>query len=348
MKLTIKPGLEIGDGCPTFIIAEIGSNWTNLDDCLLSIEKAANCGADAVKFQLFTYRTLYGLDEPINRYRTLSAFPPGYRDVEEKMRGQLPLDWLPKLKEKADQCEIEFMCSAFSPELIDAVDPYVNIHKLASAEMCHVRMLEKLRSITKPVFMSTGSHAQGEIEQSLEWISSDIRLDLVLMYCVAAYPARVVDLAHIYDLRYRFKTLVGFSDHTTDVLNIPQMASQTACVIEKHVSFIDAETADSPHSLTQYEFGRMVKRLRKNYVGEAMFGPTIAEQNMLTRHNRRLIAIQNIKAGERFVEGVNLGIFRSLKDAPYALLPFDIEKVQGKVAKNEIPMGKGIVWGDVE
>src|SRR5688572_30128176 len=121
-----------------YFIAEVGSNWGSLDDCFKSIQLASAAGADAVKFQLFDQHALYGVD----------------RDVA--LSGVLDPEWLPKLKQKANSVGIDFMCSAFSPELVDAVDPYVHAHKVASCEMTHVRILEKLRHIGKPVILSTG------------------------------------------------------------------------------------------------------------------------------------------------------------------------------------------------
>lgn len=337
MKLQIKPGLEIGDGCPPFLIAEVGSNWTSLDDCLLSIEKAKECGADAVKFQLLTWASLYG---PIDqRKRTPSGSTP-----------YLPKTWLPKLKEKSDDCDIEFMCSAFSPELIDAVDPYVNIHKLASAEMCHVRMLERLNEIGKPVFMSTGAHTVDEITQSMQ-ILGQRTTPLVLMYCVASYPAKEIELDQIRTFRDYFSVLCGYSDHSLDVLVVPQAAcDHGACVLEKHFTALpELETPDRGHSLTPDQFKRMVTRIRSSGKTNRTLssGPGTEENGMINRHNRRLIATQDISRNTVFREGINFGIFRSLRDNPEALSPFEIKRVEGQKAKKEIKAGDGIGPGDV-
>lgn len=326
MKIKVRDGLEIGDGCPTFIIAEVGSNWRSFDDCFHSIRMAKECGADAVKFQLYDYASLYGTTT--NEYCY-----------------SLSLEWLPLLKAKADEVGIEFMCSAFSPGLIEAVNPHVNIHKLASAEMCHVRMLEKLRSIGKPVIMSTGAHTMPEIHDASILLRYDC--PLILLYCVAAYPARIVEIDAITALRDRFDVLSGYSDHSTDVLVIPQAARDAgAVVIEKHFTAIPGvETPDSPHSLTPDQFNRMVKGLRRS--GETFYGFTQEETPMRMRHHRRLIATRDIKVGEMFDEDFNFGIYRSLKDAPLAYSPFDVHVIQGKPSKRDMAAGDGICEGDV-
>ena len=106
-------------------IAEVGSNWSTFDDCMRSISLAKACGADAVKFQAYSHEALYG--KAAGNYDAGNGM--GYSIAE--LKGTLPLEWLPKLKDKAHAFNIEFMCSAFSPELLDAVNPHVNIHKLA-------------------------------------------------------------------------------------------------------------------------------------------------------------------------------------------------------------------------
>lgn len=355
--ISLPSGRKIGEGEPCFIIAEVGSNWRTLDDCLESVRQAKLAGADAVKFQAFNYAALYGLREPQDEESVC-------REMEEagalvfrcKPMAALSLDWFPALKAQADRVGIEFMCSAFSPELIDAVDPYVNIHKVASAECTHKRMLERLRKIGKPVILSTGAHGESDIKMAK---SALLDTQLVLLYCVAAYPAHEVELERISYLSRTFGTLAGYSDHTTDVLVIPAAARLVgASVIEKHVTAIEnTDTPDRGHSLTMEQFRRMVGSVRNAYrterQGTGTLAPSPAEREMVLRHNRRLIATRDIREGERFRACVepgiqNFGIYRSLKDETRAFHPFLIDEVDGRVAKRAVKAGDGIGPGDID
>lgn len=336
--ITLPSGRKIGEGQPPFIVAEVGSNWRTLDECLLSISHAKLCGADAVKFQLYNEQALYGGDN-WHGFNGLTQ-RDGKRDTLS-LEGQLPLEWLPKLKTKADAVGIEFMCSAFSPELVEAVDPFVNIHKVASAEMTHVRILEKLSKIGKPVILSTGASGEADIKAAIETLTPT---PTVLLYCVAAYPAREVALGRIESMEARFGLPIGFSDHTTDTLVIPRAAvSAGAVVLEKHVNFAQADGPDSAHSLSTDEFRRMVASIRGD---KRATGGSPQERGMILRHNRRLIATQDIQAGQTLLEGKNFGIYRSLKDDTHALGPFAIHLVLGKSAKRAIKAGDGIGPGD--
>ena len=91
----------------------------------------------------------------------------------------------------------------------------------------------------------------------------------------------------------------------------------------------------------------MVASLRNKQL-PAHLGPQIDEKDMVLRHKRRLKAIKPIKAGDKFVENVNFGGFRSLTDDPKALSPFVIDKVNGKIAAVDLNPGDGIGPGDVE
>jgi N-acetylneuraminate synthase len=308
------------------IIAEVGSNWHTFEHAKDSIALAKQCGADAVKFQLYDFESLYGFFK--------------VHDVSQC----LPIDWLPKLKQKADACEIEFMCSAFSPELLDIVNPYVETHKLASAEMSHVRMLEKLRSFGKPVIMSTGGHVMADVRKALDILGDT---PVCVMYCVSEYPARFVNPEDMRRYNCFGINKIGFSDHTTDVCIVVRKAIECgARIIEKHVNLVGVtDTPDAPHSLSLDEFKLYVKAARGDW---AEIPWKLGENDMRTGHNRRLIAIKDIHPGETFQEGVNFGIYRSIKHETKALSPWLADKVNGEISKNMLMAGDGIGPSDVD
>lgn len=351
--ITLPSGRRIGPGQPRFIIAEVGSNWRTLDDCKLSIAMAKAAGADAVKFQAFTHEALYGIRRDVEPGRLYIADEPSGKRIKRYEPDQyaLPLDWLPILAEKAKDTGIEFMVSAFSPELVRAVDPWVSIHKVASAELSHLRLLEAVNDCAKPVILSTGASGPEDIRRALDVLrrrdQGEKEVPVVLMYCVAAYPARDIDFRMLDALRERFMGIpVGFSDHTTDYGVIPRLAVEKgACVIEKHMTALDdRDTPDGPHSLTVDEFKKMVQSIR----GERPFAwGSGEEKEMQVRHNRRLVATRDILAGAVFTEGENFGIYRSLRDDTKGLSGFAVGRVHGARATRAIQAGEAIGPGDV-
>lgn len=345
LRLTDLPEIMLGDWEKPFVVAEVGSNWRNKVDCLYAIKMAKWCGADAVKFQLFDEESLYGFSQAKR-----DAAANGYLlDLSacRSVFGWLDPEWLPDLAEYARTQELEFMCSAFSPELLDLVDPFVRIHKVASSEINHARLLERINASGKPVFLSTAASTLPDIDTALKCLPD---CDKVVMYCVGSYPAKDIDLGCLDVLRLNTKCLVGYSDHSTDVRIIPAEAvKRGACVIEKHFNALDPgiETPDSGHSLNPDEFKLMIDsimgRSKDSYVG-----PTRDERDMILKHKRRLKCIRDIKVGEKLEENINFGIFRSLVDDAHAYSPFVIDHVVGKTALRDIRAGSGIGPGDFD
>lgn len=312
-----------------FVIAEIGSNWSSLDDCLTSVSQAEKCGADAVKFQLYDADVLFG---------------PGLAVVARPSIGQLNVDWLPKIKEKCDSVGIEFMCSAFSPEYLKAVDPFVKRHKIASSEMCHVRILEAARECNKPVLLSTAAQHKEDIWRAIETLAP---CETTLMYCSGSYPSNRTNPAAIHEMQEEFPGFeVGLSDHSKEVYLTAYMARwQNATVIEKHVNFVKSTGADAPHSLDGEEFADMVRLVRGHY--PVWGSPTKQEESFVTTHKRRLIATRDIAVGETLKEGHNFGIYRSLKPEEHAFIPWMINAVDGNTCMKPIKAGDGIGPGDI-
>lgn len=327
-----------------FVIAEVGSNWRTLEECLHSIQAAKDVGADAVKFQAFNHAALYGWPYPREEIPVVSwidwdgerrDFPPV---VVDEMKYALPLEWLVPLAARAKAVGIEFMCTAFSPELVAVVDPFVSVHKVASSDAAWPQMLEAVAKTGKPVLVSMGAKDTNTVVRIVNHFNYfGPKYPAIFMTCVASYPADCVELPAFSDAFPH-----GFSDHTLGYTATVEAARRGAIVIEKHfTAFPDLDTPDRPHSLTPAQFTRMVKLIR----GE----PVESEEGaMFLRHNRRLVATHDIQPGQHLKYGVNFGAYRSLVDDTRGASPFDWEKVNGRMAKGEIKRGVAISLEDVE
>ncbi len=313
-----------------FIICELGSNWRTLADITNSVNLIKAMGADALKLQAFTGEDLYGFDDGPLPY-------------------SLPLEWLPAIKEKCDKAGLEFMCTAFSPELLAAVDPYVDIHKIASSDLSYPQLLDAAKKTGKPVILSTGASGAGDVRQALEHLD---RAKTVLLYCNSAYPSTHHNLFQIDTMRERFQLPVGLSDHSLDAVYAPLAAItfHGAIVIEKHFTPIpEVDTPDRPHSLDATDFKIMCDHLRGK-ADTSDFQPTREEHAMMLRHNRRLVASKDIAAGEQLVFGKNYGAFRTLEDDAHGFSPFLWNNKEmgpeGRYALKAIAQGKGVGPGD--
>lgn len=345
-----------------FIIAEIGSNFTDFKSCLNTIAYSASCGADAVKFQLYSHKEMYGYEGP---KQTINKQCPHCNKIWESvgtytrhglikcrhcnnifeyskqlgMPGELPREWIPKLAEKAAACNIEFMCTAFSLEGYSYINKYVNLHKIASSDLSNLPVLNYLSNLQKPVLLSTGGG----------WGSMDIFNSLialrpapvVVLHCVSSYPASRACLDKILWLEDKFNVPVGYSDHTLDVFDLPALAVKNgAIVLEKHFNPLGLkDTPDAPHSLSLDDFKDMVKYLRGDSL---VYVPGRCQNDMKLKHLRRIVAIRPIKEGDILEYENNIGIYRTKENDEKGLSGFQIYTINGKRAVKDFNLGEGI------
>jgi N-acetylneuraminate synthase len=325
------------------IVAEIGSNWETKEHALASIDAAAAAGATAAKFQAFTCDALFGMPfEFID-----SELGHGEVAACGVYNSTLPLAWLPDLAHRASERGISFLCTAFSPALLAAVDPYVPAHKIASSDLCYPQLLQAAAATGKPIYLSTGAATEDEIAQALACLGPKASAKTTLLYCVAAYPARTTNTDALFTLKERFGLRVGISDHSREIIETAVNAQRArATVIEKHfTAFPELETPDRPHSLTADEFKMMVSYIRAPR--HAALGPTFEEVDMLTMHKRRLIATRAVAVGEKLVYGENFGAYRSLAPQIGTTSPFLWEDFEGRPAARAIARGHALTAGDI-
>lgn len=300
-----------------FIIAELGSNYHSPDDLLSAPALAKKTGADAIKYQIFSHHDMYGYGEKTPNI--------GY-------------ELIPRIAEACKYAGIEFMCTAFSFESLDVIDPYVSRHKVASSDVTWVEFLRYVGKLGKPVIVSSGGADETILRDAMGAVGPEVHR--TILYCESVYPATHHDLRAMLRIGWLgVAEAVGWSDHTTDVYCAPLWAvSLGAKVIEKHYNpFGYTDTPDSPHSLSQDDFERMVLAM-----GGVEFQMTdISERGFRQTAQRRIVATRHIDVGDEFVWDGNIGAYRT-KEEMDGLLPCEKDKIVGKVSDKTCEPGETI------
>lgn len=236
------------------IIAEAGSNHDqDLNNARELIEIAAEAGADAVKFQLFTAESLYS--NKIN-----------YEIYEATKRAELPLEWIPELIDTCKSNNIMFLSTPFNHNSIDVLnDANVPMFKWASGEIDNLDLLEYAAKSSKPILISTGMCNLADIESAIETVVRQNNHQIALLHCISLYPTLFGDtnLRMMDTLSKAFGYPVGFSDHTPGVTISIAAVARGAKILEKHFTLDkNLKSPDHPFSLRPKEFKDMVSQVR--------------------------------------------------------------------------------------
>jgi N-acetylneuraminate synthase len=334
-----------------FIIAEAGSNWKvgsyseDLKRAKKLIKVAAESGADAVKFQTFRAKTVYVSDAGNSDYLEKAGVKKNINKIFENV--EMPYKMLKELASYCKKEKIEFMSTAFSVDDARAINKYVKIHKIASYEINHVRLLEYLVKTKKPIILSTGASSYDDIDFAIDLLKKYHVKDYALLQCTAKYPAplETLNLGVIPEMKKRYGVPIGLSDHSLDSVIGPIMAvGLGARIIEKHFT-LDRNLAGPDHkfALNPPELKKMVQSIR---IAEASIGDgkkhiLNIEKELRRFAVRRIQAIRDIKKGEKFVENYNVSTLRPGKRKIGAEARF-LLKIVGKKAKRAIKAGDGV------
>ncbi|HAR62756.1 MAG TPA: polysaccharide biosynthesis protein [Candidatus Margulisbacteria bacterium] len=244
----------IGEGHPTFFIAEIGSNHDcKIDQAKELIDNCAEIGVDAVKFQSFSAETLVVREHPA--YTALD-------------RLALPRQWH---RELADYCKVKdilFLSTPFDEEKVDWLEEVsVPAYKIASGDLTYYKLLEKVASTGKPVFLSTGIATLEEATAAFSTLKKAGSKHIALLHCIANYPPRTQDinLEIIKTLGINFpEAVIGFSDHSPGYMAPLGAVALGAKIIEKHVTLSrKLQGPDHPFALEVNEFAEMIIKIRE-------------------------------------------------------------------------------------
>ena len=335
-------GRLVGEGCPIYIIAEMSANHGNdLNKAIEIIKKAKECGADAIKIQTYTADTLT-LNCRTKAFEAKGAWEGMYL-YDLYSNASMPWEWTEKLQKVAKEEGITFFSSPFDFSSIEFLEKLnMPAYKIASPEMIDLPLVRRVAQTGKPIIMSTGGATLDQINEAVTIMIEENVKDLAILKCTSEYPASPsrINLKTIQNLKDIFKCTVGLSDHTLGSAIPIASVGLGASIIEKH--FIinrDDDTADSFFSATPNELKAIVDGAKM--VLEAIGDISYPVDN---KPQRSLIAIKEIKQGEKLVNGKN---FRSLRPGG-GIEPKYLDNVNKRKATKNIEVGTLLSWDLLE
>jgi len=262
MSSTVTLGNRIvGDGHPTYIVAEIGINHNgSIDTARRLIDAAVLAGCDAVKFQKRTPE----LCVPAQQRDTMRETPWGIMTyLEYRRRMEFTFEQYCKLIEYCRDRSIDWFASCWDEASVDFIDAFEPIcHKIPSATLTDIALLRRLRATGRPLILSTGMSTMAQIEAAIGLIGTD---DLVITHSTSTYPCPLgeLNLKMIETIRSRFACPVGYSGHEVGLPTTLAAVCLGACLVERHITLDRAMWgSDQAASVEPHGIARLVKYIR--------------------------------------------------------------------------------------
>lgn len=331
-------GRNIGDGNPSYIIAEMSANHAgSIEHAKEIIHAAKEAGADCVKIQTYTADTI-----TMNCHNKYFHIDNGTWEGENLyslyQKAYTPWEWQAELYETAKKAGIDFFSTPFDFTAVDFLEEIgMEFYKIASFELVDIPLIDYVAQKRKPIIMSTGMASLGEIEEAVKTVRK-YDCPLALLKCSSAYPAipDSMNLKTIPNMKEVFNLPVGLSDHSMGSIAAVTAVALGANIIEKHFCISrEIENPDSSFSMEPGEFAEMVKNIRDAEKAMGKICYEVTESEMSNRAFRKSIFVsKDIKKGE-LITKENVRVVRP----SYGLAPKYYEEIIGLKALEDLTEG---------
>lgn len=278
----------------TNVIAEIGINFQgDLDKAKKLIQNAKDAGCWGVKFQ----------------YRELDSFYSTANEIGDSIiiaeveKNNLSFSNIKELQDYSKSLSLKFGMSFFREHDLDVYKENLEIPdfiKIPSAECLNKRLVDKCISLSKNVFVSTGGH---DIENFIDTYKSDKYASLIVLHCIANYPASIgtQNLARIDVIKKYFET--GYSSHDQDYEGCILAIGKNISWIERHLTLDklgsgldDSSSSDFAEMKKICNFAKKSREIFFDYSREINQGELLNMQNLGTG----IYLESDLKKGENF------------------------------------------------
>jgi len=327
----------VGQGKPTYIIAEIGINHNgDMTMARRLVDAAAEAQADAVKLQKRHLPSLF----PEEMLRYPERFEQSFQyTIPLYQRVELEMENLAELKERAERQGLDFLCTPFdivSADQLHELD--LSAYKVSSADLTNHTLIEHVTAFARPMLLSTGMSLWEEVELAVALLRR-LRAEFALLHCRSVYPVwpRDVNLRMIDRLR-QFGVPVGYSGHEVGIIIPLVAASMGAHIIEKHLTLDHALPGpDHRASLVPYDFKRLVRDIRiadeaLGHKERAMLRGEVLNRELL---GKSLVASRDMYQGESLTRDKV-----SVRGPAKGLPPYRLDDLLGRTAQRKIRVGE--------
>ncbi len=336
---------KIGKKHPTFIIAEVGSNFNgNLDKAKELVDLAIDVKADAVKFQSFIAEKII-CKEAFDGLSLSFQSKWGKSVWDVYKAAEFPREWHKEIFNYCKKRGIFFFSAPYDREAVDLLNEIgCECFKIGSGEISNPEFLKYIASKGKPIIMGCGATNMSEIQEAVCAIRSTGNSNLILLQCVVNYPAPIeqANIRAMLSIGNAFQTIVGYSDHSKGEVVVCAAVALGAKVIEKHFTFDKkSEGPDHSHSLDVSEFKQMVEHIREIEVALGSYEKFVveAEKDTVFLQRRSLFASKDIIENTKITNNM-ISILR-----PQAgLLPKYKNSIIGLISRKPLKKGDPITW----
>ncbi len=224
----------VGDGCPVFIVAEVGINHNgDLEIAKKLIDVAVFSGCDAVKFQKRTpelcvpeemkevkRETPWGIMSYLEYRKKIEFWEEEYNEIDRYC------------KEKG----IVWFASAWDIPSIEFLKKYkLLVYKVPSALITDRDYLLEFKKVDAPIILSTGMSDMDMIRRAINILGKE---RLVLLHTVSTYPAKPeeINLKVITTYKKEFDYPVGYSGHEVGLQITLAAVALGANMVERHIT----------------------------------------------------------------------------------------------------------------
>ena len=321
------------------LVAEISANHNgSLSKAKKLIDCAKSNGADVVKLQTYTPETMT-IKSSKKDFKIQNGLWKGKTLWELYSKAQTPFSWQKILFNYARKKKILCFSTPFDETAVKLLEK-INcpFYKISSFEMTDIPLIKEIAKTKKPIIISTGLASLKEIEYSIKSAKKFGIKDIIVLYCVSAYPANLEDfnLNNINILKKKFNCIVGLSDHSTDNKVAETAVAMGAEIIEKHIGLENQKDGfDIKFSLRGKQIKKFKKSIVKTYnlLGNDYFSRSIKEK-VNVKFRRSIYVIKKVKKGDKF----NNSNIRRIRPG-YGLEPRYYGKIIGKISKKNINAG---------